>query len=88
MQFMIIEHFKNGNFKAVGDRFQKSGRMLPEGVTYQASWVDPTGSRCFQVMEAPSPELLQLWASRWSDLVDFEVIPVLSSADFWSRIQA
>ena len=61
--------------------------MLPEGVGYHASWVDSDGARCFQVMEASDPELLRLWASRWDDLVDFEIIPVLISGEFWSKFQ-
>jgi hypothetical protein len=35
-------------------------------------------------MEAASSELLQTWVSRWSDLVDFEIIPVETSAEFWA----
>jgi hypothetical protein len=86
MLFMVIERFKNGNAGPVGERFKQSGRMLPEGVAYIASWVISTGSTCFQVMEAPDQERLNLWISRWDDLVDCEVIPVLTSSDFWSKI--
>lgn len=88
MLFMVIEHFKEGSTHRVGERFARSGRMLPEGVIYHASWVDPVNSRCFQVMEAPRRELLDLWVSRWDDLVDFEIIPVLTSANFWSQNHA
>ena len=59
--------------------------MLPEGVTYHASWVDAAGTRCFQVMEAPHQELLDAWIARWEDLVEFEIVPVLASADFWAQ---
>jgi hypothetical protein len=86
MLFMVIERFKDGNARLIGERFKQSGRMLPDGVAYHASWVDSAGARCFQVMEAPHPELVNLWASRWYDLVDFEIVPVLTSSDFWSRI--
>lgn len=85
MLFMVIEHFKNNDFRAVGARFQLSGRMLPDGVTYRSSWMDSSGSRCFQLMEAPHLKALNQWTSRWSDLVDFEIVPVETSADFWSR---
>jgi hypothetical protein len=85
MLFMVIEHFKNADPKPIGERFERSGRMLPDGLTYHASWVDVTGSRCFQVMEATHRELLDAWISRWDDLIDFEVIPVLFSADFWAK---
>jgi hypothetical protein len=86
MLFMVIERFKNSDPRPVGERFQSRGRMLPEGVTYHASWLEPSGARCFQVMEGPSAESLQPWIRAWSDLADFEVIPVLTSADFWSKL--
>ena len=85
MLFMVIERFKQGGAKPIGERFKSQGRMLPEGVTYHASWVDSAGSRCFQVMEAPNPQSLAAWVSRWEDLIDFELIPVLTSQDFWSQ---
>ncbi len=85
MLFMVIERFKHGNARPIGERFKRRGRMLPEGVTYHASWVDSTGSRCFQVMEAPHPESLNAWVSHWNDLIDFEIVPVLTSTDFWAK---
>ena len=85
MLLMVVEHFKQGP-KPVGERWREKGRMMPEGVVYHASWIEPDGSRCFQLMEAESPEALRPWMERWSDLMDFEVTPVLSSADFWPSI--
>lgn len=87
MLFMVIERFKNGDPKPIGERFRRSGRMLPEDVTYHASWVDATGACCFQIMEAPRAELLSAWVSRWNDLVDFEIVPVLTSTEFWAKMQ-
>jgi hypothetical protein len=82
---MVIERFKQGDPKLVGERFRRQGRMLPEGVTYHASWMDLKGTRCFQLMEASSAELLATWANSWSDLVEFEVVPVATSREYWSR---
>ena len=84
MLFMVIERFRNADAKPVGERFERQGRMLPDGVVYHASWVDPSGNRCFQVMEAPRRELLDEWAGRWADLVEFEIVPVLTTAEFWA----
>ncbi len=81
---MVIERFKPGSLKSVGERFRRSGRMLPEGLEYRTSWVDSAGSRCFQIMEATQSELLDVWMKHWNDLVDFEVIPVLTSSEFWA----
>jgi Protein of unknown function (DUF3303) len=82
MLFMIIEHFKD--VAAIGERFRAKGRMLPEGVIYQASWIDAAANRCFQLMEAPHEESLRPWLAAWNDLTDFEVVPVTTSAEFWS----
>ena len=87
MLFMVIERFKNGDADPIGERFRQFGRMLPEGVRYLSSWVDAAGSRCFQVMEAPRPESLDVWTSSWNDLIDFEIVPVQTSTDFWSEYQ-
>ena len=83
MLFMIIEHFRD--VEAIAERFRARGRMLPEGVTYQGSWIDADRERCFQIMEAPDEESLRPWLEVWGDLTEFEVVPVMSSADFWSR---
>jgi hypothetical protein len=88
MLFMVIERFKNGDAKPIGERFRRSGRMLPEEVAYHASWVDSTGTVCFQIMEAPKREALDPWIQHWSDLVDFEIVPVQTSAKFWARREA
>ncbi len=85
--FLVIENFKQGDPRPVGERFKQRGRMLPKGVTYHASWVDSTGSRCFQIMEAPRPECLHDWTIRWGELIDFEIVPVQPSAEFWARTQ-
>lgn len=61
--------------------------MLPNGILYHASWIDPARKRCYQLMEAPDEKSLAPWISRWQDLVEFEVIPVVTSADFWAKIQ-
>ena len=62
MLFMVIEHFKNGDPKPIGERFKRKGRMMPEGVVYHASWIDPAAARCFQIMEADGVAPLEQWA--------------------------
>jgi len=87
MLFMVIERFKNGDARSVGERFKRLGRMLPEGVAYHASWVDAPRARCFQIVEASNQELLDLWTSRWDDLIEFEIVPVQPSGEYWSGIR-
>lgn len=78
---MVIEHFKDRDPAPVYKRFADKGRMMPDGLNYVNSWIEVGMDRCFQVMETDDPALLQEWISKWNDLVDFEVVPVITSAE-------
>jgi hypothetical protein len=81
MLFIVIERFKSPEAASeVYQRFAERGRMLPDGLKYIDSWVEENFNRCFQLMETDDPRLFDQWIGCWSDLVDFEVIPVTSSA--------
>ena len=81
MQFVVIEHFRGGDPVPVYRRFRDHGRLTPDGVTYVASWVSQDLTCCYQIMECQDRSLLDAWTARWADIVDFEVIPVMSSAE-------
>ena len=81
MTYMILEKFRDGDPVPVYRRFREQGRLAPEGLRYVASWVTADLRQCFQVMECEDPRLLTEWTSRWTDLVDFEIFPVVTSAD-------
>lgn len=80
MLFMIIEHYRGGDARPVYRRFRERGRLAPEGLAYVASWVTEDFQRCYQVMECDDPALLHQWIAEWQDLVEFEVVPVRTSA--------
>ena len=88
MRYMIIEKFHPGKGKLIYQRFEEKGRMIPEGVEYINSWVNEPVSICYQVMESDTREKIQEWISHWDDLADFEVIPVLTSAQAKEKIFA
>ena len=81
MLFMIIERFHSGTVKLLYERFAEKGRLMPEGVEYINSWIDENVSTCYQVMQSDSIDKIQVWISYWDDLADFEVIPVITSAE-------
>jgi hypothetical protein len=62
MLFKVIERFKC-DAELIGERLRQAGRMLPEGITYHASWIDSAGVRCFQLMEALDLESLTPWVN-------------------------
>jgi hypothetical protein len=88
MLYMVVEHFKNQDASPVYRRFRESGRLAPEGLIYVSSWVDESFHRCFQLMETDDRNLLDEWITKWKDIVDFEVFPVLTSREAATRISA
>jgi hypothetical protein len=80
MLFMVIERFRNRDAKAVYRRFRERGRGAPEGLRYVDSWIEANFDRCFQLMECDDARLLQQFVAFWSDLVEFEIVPVVPSA--------
>ena len=81
MLYMIVEHFRPGAAPEIYRRVREKGRMMPPGLEYVSSWVEPDFTRCFQVMQTDDRRLLDEWMAAWSDLADFEVIPVVTSAE-------
>jgi len=86
MQYMIIEKIHMGKVKALYERFELQGRMLPEEVRYIDSWINEDVTICYQLMESRTKELLNNWIERWKDLADFEIIPVISSAEAKKKV--
>jgi len=79
MLFMVIERFKDRDAVAVYRRARDQGRMLPGDLAYVGSWVETNYDRCFQLMECDDERLFEPWTAAWQDLVDFEIVPVLTS---------
>ena len=86
MLYMIIERFKNGDPVPVYRRFRDHGRLLPGALRYVASWVTVDMTMCYQLMECQDRAVLEEWIARGRDLVDFEVVPVITSAEAVERI--
>ena len=86
MHYLVIETFRNRDPIPVYRRFRAEGRLAPPGLGYITSWITEDITRCYQVMEAADRGLLDEWMARWSDLIDFEVFPVLTSAEVQRRL--
>jgi hypothetical protein len=82
MLFMVIERFKDDDMLPVYRRVRDEGRSLPEGLKYVGSWIEPSFSRCFQLMECDDLCLLQEWVLAWRGTgASFEIVPVVSSEE-------
>lgn len=86
MQYLVIERYRSGDPVPVYRRFQERGRMAPPGLDYVGSWITEDLSTCYQVMACDDRALLDQWMANWRDIVDFEVLPVLTSAEVQERL--
>lgn len=81
MTYMVVERFKDRNPKPIYQRLSEKGRMMPEGLVYVNSWIADDFSVCYQLMETKDVSLFDEWISHWKDLMEFEVFPVITSAE-------
>ncbi len=79
MLYMVIERFKDA--PAIYRRLREKGRMMPDGLNYQSSWIDTELKVCYQLMETEDFALFRDWTDNWDDLMEFEIVPVRTSAE-------
>lgn len=88
MLIMVVERFRDRGARPVYERAHERGRMIPDGLRYVDSWVEANFSRCFQLMECDDLSSLMTWISQWNDLIDFDVVPVVTSAEASAVVNA
>jgi len=81
MLYMVIERFKAGAAPVIYRRLRAEGRRRVDGLEYLASWVDLDFNTCWQVMKTDDFSLLETWCAGGRELVDFEIVPVRTSAE-------
>ena len=82
MLFMIIERFRDNDMVPIYQRLREEGRLLPDGLTYIDSWVEPNFSRCFQLMACDDLALFESWNLRWRGSgATLEIVAVVGGAD-------
>ena len=88
MLFMVIERFRGRDPKPIYQRLRERGRQMPDGLKYIDSWIEPNFDRCFQLMETDDARLLQQWILDWTDLMEFEFVPVVPSKQTRETVEA
>ena len=86
--YMVVETFRDANAAAIRERFLAEGRMMPDGLEYVASWIEPDGERCFQIMRTADPKLFDAWTANWDDLMEFEITEIYEALEFWKIFDA
>jgi hypothetical protein len=84
--YLVVENFKNEDAVPVYRRYRERGRLASAGLFYVSSWVSDKLDRCYQLMETEDRALLDQWIANWSDIIDFEVHPVITSKEAAEKI--
>ena len=59
-------------------RFKETGAPPPSGVTMAGRWHCAQGLRGFAIAESSDAEAIAKWLQEWTDLISFEVTPVVN----------
>ncbi len=78
---MVIERFKPGAVEEIYRRFRDKGRMMPDELEYVSSWINSDLTVCYQLMQTNDITLFDRWTENWEDLMEFEIVPVRTSAE-------
>lgn len=81
MLFMIIYTYEPEQRNETTKRRLHRQRVIPEGMKVIGEWSFIGGGRGFMVLDAGDPKLLLRTFSAWSDLLKFEVFPVIETEE-------
>lgn len=68
--------------EAIGRFIEGSALEEPEGVTLITRWHSITNNAGWSVCEANDPKDVSKWLIRWSDIMTYEVYPVIDDEEF------
>ena len=78
MLFHITYEFSPGERNNAQERFKETGALPPDGVTMHGRWHSAAGHVGFLVAESSDTVAIGKWMQSWTDLLSFEITPVLT----------
>ena len=81
MLFMITYAFSPDVRNTAQERFKKTGGMPGAGVKMVGRWHAIGGGHGFLLAESNDGVAIGKWMQEWTDLLEFEVIPVNNDED-------
>jgi len=81
MKFMISFRLAPEVRDAALNRFRETQGAPPAGVTMVSRWHPVSGNAGFVLADTSDAKALAEWVLRWSDLLSFDVTPVLDDAE-------
>ena len=82
MLFMTTYSIRPEHRDAAIARFKETGGPPPDGVKMVGRWQDVSGNHGWALAETDDVESLHKWIYEWSDVLTFDVRPVLNDEQF------
>jgi hypothetical protein len=77
MKYMVSVGLAKETFKDRVRRFLETGGLPPDGVKMLGRWHSIALNQGFVLAETNDPGKIYEWVSKWADLIDLEVYPVI-----------
>lgn len=87
MKFMVTFPLTHHAYKERVSRFLESGAPPPAGVTLLGRWFTASHNKGFMLVETDDSKLLFRYVSDWTDIMDFEIDPVVTDEEAASVLQ-
>jgi len=87
MLFMGIVTWKPEHKIEMVKRTQEKGPMRPEGIKFINEWVAVSGGKSFALFEANNSNDILSWVTVWSDIIEFEIFPVMELEEVMKAIE-
>jgi hypothetical protein len=81
--YIFVERFRDAALCTAGSN-NAAGWCRTDWCTFPPGW-NINVEHCFQVMETDDRRLIDQWMANWSDIVDFEVYPVMGLSEATTR---
>jgi len=88
MKFMITFPLTTNHYKERVARFLDTGAPPPEGVTMHGRWFTASHNKGFILAESDDATALYRWVSAWTDVIDFEIDPIVTDEEAGPILQA
>ena len=81
MHFLITYQISPGTRDAAQQRFMDGGGLPPDGVTMHQRWHLAGGLGGVVIAEGADVVAIGKWMQEWTDLLTFDVVPVMSDEE-------
>ena len=81
MLFHVTWEISPDNRDHAQKRFKDTGAPPPDGVVMKGRWHSVAGRTGFLIAESSDPVAIGKWMQEWTDLLSFNITPVVSDQE-------